>query len=467
VIVLEARHPLFWHQGLFLQPQHFQLADRYVQSLFIPYQNYLVPHLWGVFDIGIHKGALATRSFEISRGTFLFPDGTHVSYPGNAVIESRTFEESWVAGGKPFTVYLGISKWNDAGANVTEVEKEDALSRVSTRFITSSQQDDSPDLHAGGPQGEVKRLQHVLKVFWESEVDQVGEYLLMPVAQLERTPDAIELCHNFIPPALALGSVPLLYSTVKEIRDQLASRTRQLEEYKRDRGIQNAEFGSRDVVYLLALRSLNRFVPLLFHYTEARQVHPWLVYGLLRQLVGELTSFSENVTSLGESVTDGSRLLPEYDHGNLGECFLAAHLLILKLLDEITAGPEYVIPLHYDGTYFASELKPAHFEHRNRYFIVLRSEEDPKTLLPMVDSVAKLGARERLPLLIARALPGIGLEHLPVPPQELPRRAFSLYFAVDSHSEQWALVEKGHNIALYWDNAPDDLQAELMIVGRS
>ena len=25
--------PLFWHQGLFLQPQHFQLLDKYIQSI--------------------------------------------------------------------------------------------------------------------------------------------------------------------------------------------------------------------------------------------------------------------------------------------------------------------------------------------------------------------------------------------------------------------------------------------------
>jgi len=81
--------------------------------------------------------------------------------------------------------------------------------------------------------------------------------------------------------------------------------------------------------------------------------------------------------------------------------------------------------------------------------------------------VAKLGARESLPILIARALPGVRLEHLDLPPQELPRRARSIYFQVDHHSDQWAYVERGNNIALYWDVAPEDLKVELMVVGRS
>ncbi len=162
----------------------------------------------------------------------------------------------------------------------------------------------------------------------------------------------------------------------------------------------------------------------------------------------------------------GERLLPNYDHLDLWECFSAAQSLISQLLDEITAGPEYVIRLVYDGTYYAADLKPAIFEGRNRFYLVFKTEEDPKFVLQSVETVAKLSAREHLPILIARALPGIGLEHLPVPPQELPRRAHSIYFAVDHHSDLWALVEKGHNIALYWDNAPEDLEVELMVVGR-
>jgi type VI secretion system protein ImpJ len=126
-----------------------------------------------------------------------------------------------------------------------------------------------------------------------------------------------------------------------------------------------------------------------------------------------------------------------------------------------------VIGLLYDGTYYTGDLKPAIFEGRNRFYLVLKTEEDPKLILQSIVTVAKLSAREHLPILIARALPGIKLEHLPVPPQELPRRARSIYFAIDHHSDQWRMVTKGHNIALYWDNAPEDLQAELMVVGRS
>jgi type VI secretion system protein ImpJ len=462
---MDIQRPLFWHQGLFLQPQHFQLFDRSFQSLLRPFHNFIEPHFWGLGEIEIQKTALGIKSFNLLKGIFLFPDGTYVVLPGNAVFEARTFNEAWVEGGKPFPIYIGIKRWNDAGENVTVLDTLENISVITTRFVSLADPEEVKDLHSGGPSGQIKRLHYVLKIIWETEREQFGDYILIPIAQLEKMGEEIRLSERFVPPCLTIsGSEPLL-KLIKEIRDQLAARSRQLEEYKRQKGIQTAEFGSRDMVYLLALRSLNRYVPILFHFTEVQQVHPWAVYGVLRQLIGELSSFSEKVNVLGES-GDGNRMLPNYDHLNLGECFSAAQALVTKLLDEITAGPEYVIRLVYDGTYYAAELKPAIFEGRNRFYLVLKTEADPKFVIQSVAAIAKLSSREHLPILIARALPGIGLEHLPVPPQELPRRANSIYFAVDHHSDQWALVQKGHNIALYWDNAPEDMEVELMVVGK-
>jgi type VI secretion system protein ImpJ len=462
---MDIQRPLFWHQGLFLQPQHFQLLDLSFQSLMAPFRHFIAPHFWGIGEIEVQKAALGLRSFNLLRGNFLFPDGTFAVFPKNAFVEARAFEEAWVEGGKPFTVLMGLKKWNNDGENVTLVEKLENLSDVATRFVTTPDPEEVKDLHSGGPGGRVKRLHFLLKIFWETEMEQLGDYVLIPIAQLERMGEEIRFSDRFVPPSLTISSSEPLFNLIKEMRDQIAARSHQLEEFKSQRGIQTAEFGSRDMVYLLALRSLNRYVPTFYHFTEGQQVHPWAVYGILRQLIGELSSFSERINVMGE-LEDGTRLLPNYDHRNLWECFSAAREIVIQLLDEITAGPEYVIRLVYDGTYYAATLKPAMFEGRNHFYLVLRTEEEPKLVLKSIETTAKFSSRENLPILIARALPGIGLEHLPVPPQELPRRAHSIYFSVNHHSDQWAFVQKGNNIALYWDNAPEDLEVELMVVGR-
>lgn len=462
---MNAQRPLFWNQGILLQPQHFQLLDRTCQGLLTPYQKYLEPHFWGVGAMSIQKSALGTRTFNLQDGEFLFPDGTFVSLSENACIDARAFDEAWVEGGKPFTVYLGLKKWSDSGENVTILPALETVSTASTRFVTTNGHEEVKDLHAGGPEGQIKRLRFALKIFWETEQGQLGEYELIPLAQLERFGAEIRLSEDFVPPCLSYSASPSLHELIREIRDQVTARGYQLEEHKSKRGIQTAEFGSRDMVYFLALRSVNRYVPLLFHYTETEQIHPWHLYGILRQLIGELTAFSERVSVLGE-LQDGKKVIPDYDHRNLWGCFSAAQDMISHLLDEITAGPEYVIRLIHDGTFYAAELKPAIFEGRNRFYLAVKTEEDPKSVLQALEDIAKLSSRENLDTLVSRSLPGIGLQHLQIPPQELPRRANTIYFAINHHDDQWSGVAKHYGLALFWSSAPTDIEIELMVVGR-
>jgi type VI secretion system protein ImpJ len=464
---MDMERPLHWHQGLFLTPQHLQLEDRYFQSLLTPFHEFVQPDLWGIADTNIEQKALLNHSFNLERGKFLFPDRTYVEWPGNALIEARAFDDAWVDGGKPFMVFIGLKKWNDNGENVTVLPSLENLSDVTTRFVTTADTEDSPDLHQGGPKAQVKRLHYVLKLFWVNEkTDQLGDYVLMPLAQLERSGEDIILAEHFIPPSLTISVSEALIKIIKEIRDEIAARANQLEAYKQERGIHTAEFGARDMVYLLALRSLNRYTPMLFHLTESGRIHPWKAYGIIRQLIGELSSFSTNINVMGES-EDGTYQLPNYNHRNLWQCFSAAQAMVTRLLDDITAGPQYMLELLYDGTYYVAELGPSMFEGPNRFYLVIETEEDPPSVLKSLETIAKLSTRETLPLLIARALPGIKLQHLPVPPQELPRRAHSIYFQIDHHGDQWAHVQKNNNIALYWDTAPEDLKVEMMIVGRS
>ena len=461
---MNAQRPLFWDQGVVLQPLHFQLMELTSRGLLTPYQKHLQPYFWGVGSLTIDKSALGVHSFDLQGGEFLFPDGTFVSLADNGSTEARRFDEAWMDAGKPFTVYLGLKRWRDAAKNVSVLPIGENDVHTSARLVTAGSEE-VPDLHAGGPATPVKRLRFLVKICWETELDQLGDYDLIPLARLQKFGAEVRLSDEFIPPCLCYSASPPLRQLVGEIRHQVVTRGEQLAEHKSRRGIQSAEFGSRDMVYFLALRSVNRYLPLLFHYTEGAPIHPWHIYGVLRQLIGELSGFSERIGVLGQEA-EGKRVVPDYDHRDLWGCFCAAQGVISRLLDEITAGPEYVVSLIADGTCYAADLKPGVFEGRNRFYLALKTEEDPKGVLKAVADIAKLSSREHLQTLVTRSLPGIGLQYLQIPPQELPRRANTCYFAIDHHDQQWSAVAKQYGLALYWNGAPPDLKVELMVVGR-
>ena len=414
----------------------------------------------------IQKTALNTFTFNVTRGEILFPDMTHALFPGNAIFEARSFDAIWIESDKPLMVYAGVRKSNLDGGNVTSLPGFEDISQVSTRFATLESPEEVKDMHQGGMVAQVKRMSYVVKIFFETEVEHLGNYELIPIGVIERSGDEIVLSDAFIPPCPTLDGSDILNKIILDIRDQIAAKSHRLESYKRERSIHTTEFGAKDMAYLLALRTLNRYAPILFHMTETKRVHPWSLYAIFRQLVGELSTFSDQVNFLGEE-NDGNSLLPVYQHKNLWNCFSKASTLITRLLDAITSGPEYIMLLEYDETYYSTEINPKIFEGQNRFYIVISTESDHESVKRAIDTIVKVSSRESLPLIIARALPGIKLTHLPLPPQELPRRVNSIYFQVDHHSDKWQQVQKNGNLAIYWDTDIEDLRIELMVTGRS
>ncbi|OYO27940.1 type VI secretion system baseplate subunit TssK [Janthinobacterium sp. PC23-8] len=459
---MDDKQAIYWHQGMFMQPQHFQIADLHGQFRNKPLMEAGLPHFWGVGALSLSAAAVANRTIEIEQAQLLFGERSYIEYPGNAAIAPRSFDSSWVEGDKPFTVYLGLKKLSAQEPNATLAASLHEAAGATTRYASLDNPPEVQDLYSDGPVAQVRTLLHVLKVFFESEVAQLGGYDLIPVARLVREGDSIRLDDKFIPPCYAMSGSPVLLRVVKDVRDELAGRARQLQEYKSPGELQKAEFDASYIVFLLALSALNRASPYLYHLTETPQVHPWLAYGALRQLVGELSSFSERFNMLGEAA-DGKPGLPPYDHVDLHHCFARAHALISSLLNDITVGPEFLAVLQYQDGQHVCALPHNFFDRRNRFYLVVRSEHDP------VDTLlrdARLATGEDIPGLIAHALPGLELIHMATAPQGLPRRAHSYYFRIEQVSQLWYAVERQGSIALQWPDAPADMKAEIVVLRK-
>ncbi|WP_300667610.1 type VI secretion system baseplate subunit TssK [Desulfoluna sp.] len=457
--------PLFWHQGLFLQPQHLQLTHGYHESLLTPFNRHLQPHLNGVGALSIRRSAVSGQSIHIDTGAFWFLDGTYAVIGENALLEARRFQDSWVDGSKPLVVYVGVKKTNRLQRNVTVLKSGVNPAVVTTRYVVGEEPESMNDLHHDGPPALLKTMSLLLKVFFHSELDQLGGYELIPVAMLERSGDETVLSSRFIPPVYTLNASPALWGLVQDIYDQLSYKGHDLESYKKKRGVHNAEFGSRDMVFLLSLRTLNRYIPKLAHLIEHKEVHPWDLYAILRQIIGELSSFSDRVNVLGDR-EEGGEGLPAYDHNNLWHCYSQAGLVLASLLEEITSGPEYIIEFQRDDPYLSVMLLPSHLEANSQYYMVVTGAVEKDEILEAVNIGVKLGSKASVPAFVERSLPGIGLEHLTTPPQELPRRGDSSYFRIDTQDDRWLRVEREKHLCLYWEGLSDVMKVEIMIVRR-
>ncbi len=394
----------------------------------------------------------------------MFPDGTFVSVPGNAVVSPRSFEDEWVDPEKPFTIYLAIHKLSQFDDNATVLANLDEHAETTTRYITTAAAEDVKDVYVEGNDAQVKFLRHALKIVFDNEKDELNDYEFIAIAQVMREGDAIIYNRQYLPPCVTIASVPELTRIVKEVRDEITGRAMQLSAYKSPAHAKK-DFDANMLRYKMALQSLSRFVPRLFHITESGNVHPWEVYGVMRELVGEISTFTDRVSVLGETA-DGERLVPAYEHNNLGNCFNQVSAMISQLLNEITIGPQFLVEMKFDEVAFSADVPSEFFTEHVDFFLIVNTVEDFEESQKSLLTAAKLSSRDMVETLVERSLPGVGMIYLSTAPPGLPRRPNSYYMRLDIHDDQWTSVVRQENVALLWAEAPEDTSIELVVVRK-
>jgi len=460
----DSEKPILWHHGLFLQPQHFQQNDVFVRSLFTPHNKYHTPFFWGCNSIRIQESALAQRVMDIEKCEIIFQDGTWIQYPGNAVIQPRSFEDIVfdVEGSQPVTAYLSIKKWGPYNQNVTSRQATESFDVIGTRCVSELAPEAVHDVHEGSEKANIRKMDYILKIFWDHELDQFNDYIHIPILQLVLEDDKIKVSNRFVPPVYMVSSSDILMQILKNLRESMISRCRVFESFKLTQGFQSSDFDAHFIPHLLVLNALNRSLPVLNHMIDIPQIHPHAVFGALRQIVGDLSTFSDRTNALGQ-LKDGTQLLPQYNHETLFSCFDEAQRLILELLKGISLGGESIFSMIREDDYFRAQIPADEFRAHYMYFIVLKSTAESETILNELHNLVKIAPKSRIGSMISRALPGVPIRHRLVPPPGMPKREDTYYFRIDSKHHIWEEIKQSGDVTLFWDNAPEDASLEIVI----
>jgi type VI secretion system protein ImpJ len=463
---MESLRPIFWGQGMFLQPQHFQQQDAYHEARLRRYLHLLYPFCWGIKSLAINETALRNFVFEVERCELVTWHGTIITFqgetfPSNARLVPRSFEGALDPGGRPLEVFLGLKRvrWEEANIGSQEMatgrEAEgEGLQRFSIREAVT------PDLFGQDNRGSaLKYLVHEVQLFFGDDSGRDQDYETMKIAEVLRSAEGqgAVLSKRYIPPSLSVHASPVLDGMLRELRDLLTAKGRELAEYKRQRRIHTIDISSRDTVYLLRMQLVNRYIPLFHHHLEVEETHPCVLYALLRQLVGELSTFSETVSALGGP-------LPTYRHDRLWECFDAAVQMAKDLLKELTGGPEYMVQLVFDGEYFAAHLDKGFFEGNKHYYLSINIDMSPSELLHRLTETGKICSREGMEWLRGQSVSGLKIDYRETPPEELPRRLNSKYFEIDHRTRHWRDIARDQNIAVYCDLPPEKSEIHLLVI---
>lgn len=464
--MLPEQQAIYWYSGLYLQPQHFQSADLHQSWMHTRHWQLAQPWNFGVIDCQINNEALIDFTFEISKLKLLLPEGLYLEYPGNCQIEKRSFRNAWKYRDRPFTLWLALRKFDPQRQNVS-VPGGEQQSAV-TRWINNDSEQVMRDVYHQGPETSIPRITYNVRLMWQDEQEEAVDYACFPLIRFRFDGQNVITDRGFSPPAVTLYGCAELGQLIDHIFHELSSRARMLEEYKRSERLVNSHESTESMIQLLAMRSLNRVLPLLTLYRSAPAIHPWMMYATLAQLIGELSSFSDDCNFSGEW-SHGDDALLSYDHHNLIACFDSARRVLLALLNGLILEENTYITLERDEhDIYSADIERSQSAQAGAIYLLVRSAQfsREKTLFGGVNSL-KLSSRHSLDAIIQHALPGVSLQLCTQPPRGVPKRSDCWYLQIDRSSELWKKIEFDQKIGFFWTHAPEDLQVQLLYMVTS
>ena len=172
------------------------------------------------------------------------------------------------------------------------------------------------------------------------------------------------------------------------------------------------------------------------------------------------------MSPLGET-RQGTRIIPPYDHMDLYGCFSAVSRVVMRLVDTLVMGPQYIFDLEPAGTpgvFTAVMPRGALSAGSYDYWLLLRSQHGKE--LASAAALGKLAPASEMSDVVTQALPGVRLRRSEQPPMGLPRRGDTLYFRIDSNDPLWRRLERDGEISYSLPGAPDDMRVQVTVVER-
>jgi len=437
---------VLWTEGLFLQPHHFQQADRYTEGLVTGLARRILPYAWGVSTLEIDDAALKFGQFAIRGATGLTQDGTVFRIP---MAEDHPPALEVPPNIKDCVVYLSVPTRRQGATEVDLSGAEVSISRLRPGEIevtdTMSQDRKAVTLGVGK-----LRLQFALAV------DDLADRLTIPIARIiEVRPDReVVLDGGFIASCLDVRATPPLSAFLRELEGLLTHRVTALASRLSDGA------GTRAVAEItdfLLLMVCNRALPLIKHLGTIENVHPATVFAEGVRLAGELSTFMATDKRAPE--------IPAYQHDNLSRTFAPLVRVLRQYLSSVLEATAISIPLE-PRKYGISVgvIADRKLLSTAGFVLAVTAEIPDEAVRRHFSGQVKIGPVEEIRQLVNSALPGIGLRPLPVAPRQIPYHAGVVYFQLDADSPYWGKMTTSGGIAVHVSGDYPGLSMELWAI---
>jgi type VI secretion system protein ImpJ len=435
---------ILWSEGMFLQPQHLQQQNRYVEDLIQHKTKVINKHNWGLSEISLDKSGFEYGIFGLTQCSGIFPDGTVFDIPGK---DEAPAPIQIPKGSNNKLIYLAIPAKKSNSADTT-------LDKQQQGYRYYAENVDMMDNIVGSNQianVQLGKLGLCLLVGNEN----ISSYSAIPVAKIKevRTTKQLELDTDFMPPCLNVNVIPKLKSFVTELHGLLQHRAEMLAYRLTD----TQQSATAEIADFMMLHLVNRYEPLFHHVSEEQFSHPATLYPILLQLLGEISTFTHEKRR--------PETPPQYKHDDLASCYYPVIKALKNALSMVMEQNAIAISLiERNFGVYVGEITDKTLLDSATFVLAVYADVPTEQIRNQFPSHVKCAGVEQVGNLVSRALPGIGLQVMPVAPRQIPYHANFAYFSLDKSHEYWQELKKSGGIAFHIAGDYPGMQLELWAI---
>jgi len=420
-----------WQEGMFLRAQHFQQQDRHFEHRLEARAAPLRPHPWGVTELALDRDLLGAGKFAVSNCAGIMPDGTPFSFPGTA---DQPPPLDLPEGTRNQIVFLALPVKQAGSPEISAgegVEAAAARYRLGAfeAFDTHSASTLAAELAIGRP-----RLRFMME---NQERDGFSTIPLTRIVEVQADRRVV-VDDRFIPSCLRISASPALSNLVGELVGMLGQRAEALAARLSQPGAR----GVAEIQDFLLLQGVNRWLPLLAHWSDSGNVHPEELYSFLIQVAGELATFF--------AADKRASSYPAYRHEDLQRSYTPVVADLRRFLSAVleTTAVEIPLQLRSHGVR-VGPITDRNLLRTAQFVLTVRSDMPAENIRRLFPNQVKIGAVEHIRELVNVALPGIIVRPLPVAPRQIPFHAGAVYFELDRGSPHWQQMMTSGGFAVH------------------
>ncbi|MGA2328095.1 MAG: type VI secretion system baseplate subunit TssK [Bryobacteraceae bacterium] len=445
---------LVWSEGMYLGPHHFQAQSRYFEDSvhFAIASLYFAPYGLGGFELDREALLNGTLSLVHARG--VFPDGLVFQMPdADPLPPAREISELFSPVRESVTAYLAISPRIPDGLNCALGDDGESST---ARYIAESVV--LHDDNTGRDEKPVRVGRKNVRLLLDTEL--APDMVVLPMARIRRDGTGhFVFDPQFIPPSLEISASERLMVMLRRLIEILEDKSSNLTRAKLGGAKSSAGWSSQEVANFWFLHCVNASLAPLRHFCFTRRGHPEALFVELLRLAGALCTFG---------LDSHPRSLPLYDHQNLQECFEALDEHIRRHLELLMPTNCIPIPLTPMGNYYWSGPVP---DQRClggcRWIFAIRSKIGEGDLIERTPRLVKICSKDFVPRLVQRALPGLSLTQIPIPPAAISPRLETQYFAANRAGPCWDHIVLTRQVGVYVPGEIPQPEIELLVVLES